>query len=153
MKNMSQILDLITSPVSIVTSKAGEKINGMTVAWIAQVSLSPTLLMVAISPDRYTSELIHKSGVFAVSLLAAEQIEVARHFGSSSGRMADKFKGISYVTKVTGSPVLKDIYGYIDCKLVSDSKAGDHIIYVGEVLESQVFKNKAPLIFRSKDYF
>jgi len=150
---MSQILDLITSPVSILTSKAGEKINGMTVAWVAQVSLSPTLLMVAISPERYTSELIHKSKVFAVNLLASGQIEIARHFGFSSGRMNDKFKDISYITKVTGCPVLKDIFGYLDCKVVSESAAGDHIVYVGEVLESQVFKSKAPLVFRSKDYF
>jgi len=34
----------------VVTTKAGEKINGMTAAWVSQVSLHPLLIMVSIAP-------------------------------------------------------------------------------------------------------
>jgi flavin reductase (DIM6/NTAB) family NADH-FMN oxidoreductase RutF len=54
---------------------------------------------------------------------------------------------------VTGAPILDDVYAYLECKMLSGVRAGDHTIFVGEVLDSKVFKDKVPLEFRSKDFF
>ncbi|CAD7779322.1 hypothetical protein BLFGPEAP_02223 [Candidatus Methanoperedenaceae archaeon GB50] len=40
--------------VYIVTTKSGERKNGMTAAWVSQVSFKPPLIMAAIAPARYT---------------------------------------------------------------------------------------------------
>jgi len=148
-----QILDMITSPVTIVTTKFQKKVNGMTVAWVVQAFFNPTLIMVSIAPQRYTHELIQNSKVFAVNILADHQVELGKHFGFSSGKREDKFLEIDFETKKTGSPILKDIFGYLDCKVLSAFRAGDHSIFVGEVVEDFINKDKNPLVFRSNDFF
>ena len=52
------ILDCITSPVVVITAKSGERINGMTAAWIMQCSFDPAMVAVSIAPERFTYELI-----------------------------------------------------------------------------------------------
>ena len=148
-----QILDMIASPVTVVTSKFGNKENGMTAAWVAQASFNPTLIMVSIAPERYTHDLIQKSKVFAVNILADYQIDIGKHFGFTTGKRVDKLAGIDCEAKKTGSPILKDCFGYLDCRVLSAFKAGDHTIFTGEVLEQFNHKDKKPLIFRTNDFF
>ena len=58
--------------VTIVTSRTGEKIHGMTVAAFTEVSLSPPLVLVCADKSSNTHPVIAESGVFAVNILAAE---------------------------------------------------------------------------------
>ncbi|NQV04047.1 MAG: flavin reductase [Candidatus Omnitrophica bacterium] len=148
-----QILDIVTSPVTVVTVKNGDKVNGMTVAWIMQAAFNPALIVVSIAPERYTYSLIKESKVFGVNILADNQKDLGRHFGFSSGRNSDKFKGIKFSNSKSGLPVLSDAYAYIECKLISVSNAGDHDLFVGEALEKSVDNKKRPLVFKSSDYF
>jgi flavin reductase (DIM6/NTAB) family NADH-FMN oxidoreductase RutF len=147
------LLDMITSPVTVVTTKYEDTVNGMTVAWLAQVSLNPTLVMVSIAPPRYTHDLIKKSNIFAISVLAHDQLDLGKHFGFSSGRKIDKFAGIDYETKKTGAPILKECFAYLDCTVHTVTKAGDHTLFVGAVLDYFVRPGKKPLLFRSGDFF
>ncbi len=151
MKN--KILDFIQSPVAIVTTKYKEEVNGMTSAWIAQVSYSPTLIIVSIAHERYTHQLIQLSKVFALNFITSDQIKLAKFFGTKSGKNTNKFEGIKYSSLITGSPILPEVYAYADCKVLSGSRMGDHTVFSGEVLDYKVFEDKKPLIFRSRDFF
>jgi flavin reductase (DIM6/NTAB) family NADH-FMN oxidoreductase RutF len=140
--------------VYVVTTRLGDRLNGMTAAWVSQVSLSPLLLMVSIAPPRYSHDLIKESGVFAINVLAAGQIDLGRRFGFASGRRVDKFAGMEYLTAATGSPILTEAYAYFDLKLVDTFPAGDHNLFVGKVLEAKILQpEKQPLIFSKKDFF
>src|SRR5512135_3067751 len=92
--------------VYVVTTRLGEKINGMTAAWVSQVSMNPLLVMVSIAPPRYTHGLIMESGVFAVNVLTAGQADLGKRFGYKSGRKVDKFAGLEWTTAKTGAPIL-----------------------------------------------
>jgi len=132
----------------------GEKINGMTAAWLSQVSLKPLLVMVSIAPPRYTHTLIKESGIFAVNVLSGDQVELAKRFGYKSGRKIDKFAGLEYLTAGSGAPVLPEAYAYLDLKLVHTFAAGDHTLFVGEVLEAKILHPEShPLIFKKSDFF
>jgi flavin reductase (DIM6/NTAB) family NADH-FMN oxidoreductase RutF len=140
--------------VYVVTTRVGEKINGMTAAWVSQVSLKPLLVMVSIAPPRYTHTLIQKSGVFAVNVLDSDQVELAKRFGYKSGRQIDKFAGLNYTTAGSGSPILPQAYAYLDLKLAHTFAAGDHTLFVGEVVEAQILQpQNHPLIFNKSDFF
>ncbi len=149
-----QVFDAaIPSPVAVVTTKTKDRVNGLTVAWVSQVSFNPPLIMVTIATKNFSYELIKEGGVFAVNVLTKDQLNLGKHFGSSSGRNTDKFKGIAYDTKKTGSPILKDVYSYLDCKVISTHEAGDHVIFVGEVMDASARCNGEPLLFKSADFF
>jgi flavin reductase (DIM6/NTAB) family NADH-FMN oxidoreductase RutF len=140
--------------VYIITTRTKEKINGMTAAWVSQVSLQPLMLMVSIAPARHTHRLVKESGYFAINTLSEDQIDFARHFGFKSGRMVDKFEGISFFDAPQGSPVLSDALAFFECQLTGSFDAGDHTLFVGNVITAKQLKdNKKPLIFNWDDYF
>jgi len=134
---MSDILDALkrmTYGVYIIGAKADEKINGMTAAWVAQVSSKPPMVMVAVGKTHYTRELIEKSGSFSVNILASDQYELVRKCGFTSGRDTDKLAGEELTYKVTGAPILPDSAAYLDCKVVERYEIGDHVVFIGEIM-------------------
>ncbi len=150
----SLITRAVPTGVCIVTVRAGERINGMTVAWATQVSFNPRLVAVSIAPPRFTYGLIKESGFFCINALPEDAMDLAKHFGFKSGRKIDKFKGIRYENALHGSPVLKDAFAYLECELKDIFPAGDHEIFVGEVVDSgELLSEVKPLIFRWDDFF
>ena len=143
----------VLNGVFVITTKNGDRVNGMTAAWVVRASFKPPLLAVSIGKARYSHELIKESGVFAVNILSDRQIAEGKHFGFKSGRKTDKFSGIEYSTCKTGSPILTGIAGYLDCKVISLCDAGDHTIFVGEVLDAGEYENDGPLLYRHEDFF
>ena len=148
------IFDALVHGVYVVTTRLGEKINGMTAAWVSQVSLKPPLVVVSIAPSRYSHDLIKESGVMAVNVLTSEQVELGKRFGYKSGRKVDKCAGLAWITKATGAPILPQAYAYLDLKVASTFPAGDHTLFVGEVVEAEILHPQAqPLIFKKSDFF
>jgi flavin reductase (DIM6/NTAB) family NADH-FMN oxidoreductase RutF len=126
----------------------------MTASWVSQVSLNPLLLMVSIAPSRYSHDLIKESEVFAVNVLTADQIDLGKRFGFASGRRVDKFAGLEFITAATGSPILPQAYAYFDARLVCTFPAGDHTLFVGEVVAAKILHPEIqPLVFSKKDFF
>lgn len=140
--------------VYVVTTRLGDKVNGMTAAWVSQVSLNPLLIMASIAPARYSHNLIKESGIFAINVLTIEQVELGKRFGFKSGRKIDKFAGLDYLTAATGAPILPQAYAYLDLKLVHTFDAGDHSLFVGEVVEAKILHPQSrPLVFNKNDFF
>jgi flavin reductase (DIM6/NTAB) family NADH-FMN oxidoreductase RutF len=140
--------------VYVVTTRVGDKINGMTAAWVSQVSLNPLMIMVSIAPPRYTHTLIQESGSFAVNVLTRDQVELAKRFGYKSGRKIDKFAGLETLPAPSGAPILPQAYAYFDLKLVHTFPAGDHSLFVGQVEDAKILHPKSsPLIFKKSDFF
>lgn len=148
------VFSTINLGVYIVTTRDGEKVNGMTAAWVAQVSFDPLLIMVSIAPTRYSHGLIKNSGIFAINALTTEQIDLGKRFGYKSGRKIDKFAGLDYITATTGAPILPEAYAYLDLKLIHVYPAGDHDLFVGEVVAARIQHPEAePLVFKKSDFF
>ncbi len=140
--------------VYVVTTRSGDRVNGMTASWVSQVSLKPLLLMVSIAPTRYTHDLIKASRVFAINVLTAAQVDLGKRFGLASGRRVDKFAGLHYITAATGSPILPQARAYFDLNLIANHTAGDHTIFVGEVVEAKILHSEElSQVFSYEKYF
>jgi flavin reductase (DIM6/NTAB) family NADH-FMN oxidoreductase RutF len=140
--------------VYVITTRCGDRVNGMTAAWVSQVSLKPLLLMVSIAPSRYSHDLIMESRVFAVNVLTSEQVDLGKRFGFASGRRVDKFAGLDYLTAATGSPILPQAQAYFDLNLVDTHPAGDHTLFVGEAVEAKILHPELqPLVFSKESFF
>ena len=150
---IQDILEKIVNGVAVVTSKRETDINGLSVAWMTQVSYSPPLVMVCVGKEKYTHELIDDSGGFAINILSERQKDVAKLFGLQSGRTSNKFNDVEYELKKSGAPILKDCLAYIDCTVHKSIDVGDTTLFVGEILEASINNREKPLIYNSKDYF
>ena len=152
-KNVQQVLGKVLNGVCIIGAGYNDKVNGMTAAWVSQVSFDPVLVMAAVGKERHTHKMIEKSGVFSISVLYENQIDLAKHFGFKSGKDIDKFTGVPYETNSTACPVLKDCLAYLDCKVVGSYQAGDHTLFIAEILSCDTKREAKPLIYLAKDYF
>lgn len=124
-------------PVAIVGSKWDNSINFMSAAWHTQISFDPPLYGVAISPKRFTKELIEKSGVFSLNFIKYDDYKISGFVGRTSGKDFDKinFFGIKYIKgKKLDVPILENAVACYECKLIDSKTYGDHILYVGEIV-------------------
>jgi len=149
---IENVLDQLTHGVYIIGAKYGTQINGMTAAWVNQVSNQPPMVSVAVGKNHYTSELISKAKSFSVNILSPNQMELARKCGFVSGRKQNKLQEEEITCQATGAPILSNCAAYLDCKLSHQFEVGDHILFIGTVIKANI-KNQSVLIFRSSDFF
>ena len=134
--------------INVITTTDGTRVNGQCATWVTQVSLEPQLIAVCLGLERYTSEIVKKSNVLAVNVLAKEQANLVPHFGYRSGRDFDKFANVSYKTAVTGSPIIDGVFAYFDCKVKEIYPGGDHEIFLCEVVDAGLGDGKERLYFQ-----
>lgn len=128
----------LTTGVYVVGVAHAGRAGAFTAAWITQVAFNPLLLALSINRKHASYPLLRASGVFAVSVLRQGQLELARHFGTQSGRDTDKLAGIRWQAGALGAPVLLDAAAYLECRVVSTTAAGDHELVLGEVTGGRV---------------
>lgn len=122
-----------------VTVAADGEEHGMTANWISQAAFDPPMIVVAVENTSKTIELIRDAHHFAVSVLHEGQRDLAGKLGRSSEQVAEKLKGIrTKPAPVTGTPVLAECLGWLECRVISALPAGDHTVVLGEVLEAGV---------------
>ncbi|MFA5383848.1 MAG: flavin reductase family protein [Eubacteriales bacterium] len=142
-------------PVCLVGAIHNEKHNIMTVAWITQISAKPLQLIISIDKSRYTHNMISETGEFVVSILGSDQKEIAAVCGSRSGRDADKISQLKIKTvpsTMVRVPRLAGCLANMECKVVAQHPAGDHTLFVGEVVAADVGKEdlKPMIMYRGK---
>jgi len=132
----NRVLACISHPVGILTVRRGEKINGMTVAWFSQISMNPPMVAVAVSPKRYTWELLKDEDHFGLSLLNEEQEDICELFGTVSGRSAEKFN-MAGIEPFVGEASVPLIPGALAAGVFKKEKVietGDHLLIVGRCI-------------------
>jgi flavin reductase (DIM6/NTAB) family NADH-FMN oxidoreductase RutF len=140
-------LQHITYGLYVIGSKGKGDSNGMTANWLTQISFDPPLVALAVEATAHTRTLIGESKIFSVNVLppgAPEDLLVA--FTKPQKRVGNKFE--KYETadgKATGAPILKDALSFFECKVIDQRKAGDHILFIGEVVNAGVLKEGNPL--------
>lgn len=139
--------------VNVITTQGGGHAYGMTANAFSSVSLDPPLILICIGTSAAGSEMVRRNGAFAVNILSAEQEPLSRHFASKDRpRGLDAFRAVPHSREVTGSPILKGAAGYLDCAVEAEHEAGDHLIFIGEVLALGLDPAAPPLLFHGGQY-
>ena len=126
--------------IAVAKDKAG-KANPVTLGWTMIVSGSPPMMAIAVAKTHYSIEAITHSKCFTIAFPSSEMADAALFFGSKSGRDTDKFAEIDCKTepaKSIDSVLLTDAVANFECTLESQMPAGDHIIFIGEIVSSHI---------------
>lgn len=152
-KDLRNVLGAFPTGVTIVTTGGEDEPYGMTANAFTSVSLDPPLVLVCVNRRAQASELIPRNQAFAVNILTADQEPLSTYFASSSrARGREAFAEIPHRSVVTGSPVIEDAAAFLDCRLASRHEAGDHNIFVGEVVAIGLDPEAIPLVFHGGRY-
>ncbi len=127
-----------------------EKPNVMTADWVIPVSFEPQLLAVSVGHTRYTNKLIKECGEFVISVPTVELLRDVWTAGTVSGSKVNKIEKLSLTfvnSKKVGVPSIKECQANLECRVVNEVEAGDHTLFIGEILyvtAGDAFKSGKP---------
>ena len=135
----------------IVSSGDKKSGNGFISNTIFQVTAEPVKFAACCSKNNYTTEFISKTGAFAVSVLHKDTSpEIFGRFGYKSGKDIDKLEGMKVIYGETGVPIiLNECIAYLECRVVQTVDAGTHLIFIGELVQSEITDDsKEPITYQ-----
>ena len=126
----------------ILTTMDKDKPVGCTINTSTQITSTPTTIMISVNKNNYTNECIKKHGKFALSILSEKSDStLIGGFGFRSSRDNNKFENINYEMK-EGLPIIKAANAYLICKVVDSLEVHTHTIFIGELLDADIFDNQ-----------
>lgn len=125
----------------VISTKDESHPTGCIANCAMQVTVEPATIAVSINRENYTNECIIKNGQFALSILSEKaDSQLIRNFGFESGKLINKFEGVSYFEK-DQLPILSDACGYLICKLVDRLETATHTVFLGEIVDGDVLND------------
>ncbi|SRR5690625_654859 len=141
-----QAMSKFATGVTVVTTKDGEDVVGMTVNAFMSISLQPKLIAISIDESASMYHTLQEVKQFGVSILKDDQADLSMIFANQK----DEEGEITY-KDMNGIPVLDDTLATIACRVFDMVKAGDHMIFIGEVLDIHVDEGN-PLLYFNSNY-
>ncbi|MCW4039857.1 MAG: flavin reductase family protein [Candidatus Bathyarchaeota archaeon] len=142
-KTLSNTKLFQAGPLSVVVMataiNAEGQANIITLGMYMPISFSPPLVCIGIAPQRYSHDLISRSGEFVVNIPSIDLVEEMHFCGTKSGRNIDKFTATSLTAipaKVVKTPLIKECIGHLECKVIQTHVCGDHTLFVGQVVSA-----------------
>ena len=135
--------------VTIVTTCLNNKHHGLTVNAFSSLSMDPPLVLICIDKKTESNRILKQSKIFAINILNKKQKNLSKIFSDPNNK--NRFYGVKTTTKITGSPIIVNSLGYIDCTVVKIIPAGDHNIFIGKIITLNS-KNLDPLIYHRGNY-
>lgn len=139
--------------VAIVTGYHQGETHGMTANSFNSIALSPPTVLVALRHHTHTQHLVREGGVFGVSILDINQVDLAKRFAGQAELDQPRFNGVETFTLLTGAPLIKNSIAYLDCQVVNTFDVGGTSVFLGEVLVTQVDQtDPAPLLYFNQQW-
>ena len=105
---------------------------GMLCSFVEQAGFEPPMVSVALGVDRPMRAVLESGGLFSLNILGAEDKKLLAAF--ASGREPDPFAAFPLVQNAHGLPQLADALAWLACRPCGSVAAGDHVVFVAEVL-------------------
>ncbi len=140
------------SGVAVLTVNAERERAAVTVGSVVSLSLEPPLVGVALGVHTPLHELVRECGAFALSLLGAGQEAVAQHFARGGIPPVALWQGVETREGVTGAPLLVEAAAWVECRLAGEAPAGDHTLFVGEVVAAETGPVPPGLVYLESAY-
>ena len=113
------------------------KSNIITLAWVGTVCTNPPMVSISVRPERYSYDMIRKTGEFIINLTTKDLVFETDYCGVVSGRDVDKWEKCK-LTKVPGSevnvPYVKESPVAIECKVRKVEEFGSHDMFIADVV-------------------
>jgi 3-hydroxy-9,10-secoandrosta-1,3,5(10)-triene-9,17-dione monooxygenase reductase component len=143
--SLRRVCGMFVTGVTVITAEGAGEAVGTTVNSFTSVSLDPPLVLFCLHRNSRLAPIVREGAAFVVNFLAGRQEQVAWAFaGSRTAVLGD----VGYRRSSTGPPVLSDALSFLVCRVVDEFDGGDHVIWLGQVVELGVpRRHREPLVF------
>lgn len=131
--------------VTIVTTSDTEGNHcGLTVNSFASVSIDPLMVLWCLDKRSSSLKTFSNSSKFAVHILSQDQEELCWAF---AGKDSERFSKANWCLSKDNLPILSGSLGVMECKMIHQIEAGDHYVFIGEIINLDVNKDKEPMLY------
>jgi flavin reductase (DIM6/NTAB) family NADH-FMN oxidoreductase RutF len=146
----SDAMSELASGVVVVTCWVGDRPWGMTVTAFASVSADPPTVLVSLESDGAAARAITSTRRFGVSMLAAEQLVLARY--CSAPRATKFLEPFVEPRRRDESPAVAGVLAHLDCEVAATIEVADHTVFFGRVRNAHASPGGAPLVYQRRGY-
>ena len=139
-KAFRQVMGRFATGVTVITTIERDTVHGMTANGFLSVSLRPPLVLVSLGRCKM-NEMLPRSGRYGISVLSQAQQHFAAHFAAQKRSPVEPT-----FTWQNGLPLLEGAIAHLVCRVVDVHRAGDHVLWIGEV-EYIDHRDDEPLLF------
>ena len=140
-------LGMFATGVTVLTTRSGETVHGMTANAFMSVSLRPPLVLVSVDRRARMSNLLHEGTRFGVNVLEAGQAVLSDHF---AGRPVEDAQEPRFEL-VHDTPLVEGALAHLVARVVRSYWGGDHSLFLGQV-EYAHYGEGEPLLFHGGRY-
>jgi flavin reductase (DIM6/NTAB) family NADH-FMN oxidoreductase RutF len=153
--DLMEAVSTFATGVVVVTVRDGRDDLGTTVTAFMSVSLDPPMVSVSIASSSYLAEVLTRQDRWAATVLCDRQRALAGRFaaaGRPSARLliaaAPHHRG-----RLSGALIIEGGLAALECETRQRIEAGDHVLFVAEVLAVDYVAEKGdPLIRVNRRY-
>jgi flavin reductase (DIM6/NTAB) family NADH-FMN oxidoreductase RutF len=133
--------------IATVMSPGGQPM-GITVNSFTSVSCAPPLVLVCIDYKSSILPYFRQSAFYGINVLTQDQRDLSVRFSQSE---LDKFETVDWRSGASGVPLLTGVLAAMECRVTQAVEAGDHTIFLAEVVAAHCRDGK-PLIYFNSEY-
>ena len=145
---LRETLGMFATGVTVVTTRAGDQIHGMTANAFMSVSLKPPLVLISVDRRTKMCSLLHEGLRFGVNVLAADQHALSDRF---AGRAQEDAPMPSFAM-VHETPLVEGSAAQFVAHVVRSYWGGDHSLFLGQVEYARRAPDALPLLFHGGHY-
>ena len=111
--------------------------NIMTAAWAGTICSDPVMVSVSIRPERYSHDVIARTGEFVINLTTEEMAYATDWCGVRSGKDYNKFDEMHLTpgkAKAVSAPIVEESPLCIECRVKEIVSLGSHDMFIADVL-------------------
>lgn len=131
-REFRNIVGLFATGVTVVTTRIGENVHGMTANAFTSLSLDPLLILLCVDRRARLHPLIQEAGTFAVNFLHEGQEAISRNF---AGQPQEGVSDFLHFSTDDGPPIILGCLASLRCDVQQVLDGGDHAIVIGHVKE------------------
>jgi flavin reductase (DIM6/NTAB) family NADH-FMN oxidoreductase RutF len=142
-----RIAATIDPPMVIVTTRAGDEVDGCLVGFSSQCSIDPLHFLVCLSTANRTYEIARRAQTLVVHMLHddAQDRSLARLFGEQTGHEVDKLAACHWKPGPDGVPVIQSC-DWFGGPIVSRVNLGDHVGFALDVRFGSAVRTSEPYL-------
>jgi flavin reductase (DIM6/NTAB) family NADH-FMN oxidoreductase RutF len=150
--NIKQCFKKFIAGITVLLTEDEENdFKGMTCTAFSAVSLEPPLVLNCLNKSSKTNKKLLENEIYTISILNENQEMIANHFAGITNK---DWQNDKYIEKISNNQyIVKDSLAYFICKKDKVIDAGDHNIFIGEIIDCNFLNNDLmPLSYFQSTY-
>lgn len=144
---LKDIMSNFAASVTVVTSRHDGRDHGLTVSAFTSVSLDPPLVLVCIDNGSHSLDAMKAAPGFTVNMIREGLGDAAMKFASKDDDKFSSFATREPVYEGAGLTLPEQSFAVLECRTTQAVDAGDHIVFIGEVVNASRIDPGAPLMY------